>query len=244
MHIRLKQNQKNVEKNLEFKGVNYRDLLQSLDSFGGYQDTGRRVILRHDTDSDSMLEKSLQMARIEADMGIRAYYYVLHGRDYWGNWPLIKELQDMGHSVGFHNQVVTVAIKKYGADRVLSGEIDLGGMVADLLDEMRNGGIEVIDTSGHGHPDCYKHHYRNHCIWIGMKSVADIPQYRLSDFGLRYDAMMAGFKGEKYISDSGNRWCISPGMLTKGEPEIASKVIKQVAKNYVLQLNIHPQWWN
>ena len=221
------------------------DLLQSLDSFGGYQDTGRRVILRHDTDSDSMLEKSLQMARIEADMGIRAHYYVLHGRDYWGNWPLIKELQDMGHSVGFHNQVVTVAIKKYGADRVLSGEIDLGGMVADLLDEMRNGGIEVIDTSAHGDPNCYKHHYVNHCIWRGFKPVADIQQYELSDFGLKYDAMLPGLAvGRKYISDSGNRWCISESMLTRGEPETTLGVVKRIAKEYVLQLNIHPQWWN
>ena len=228
---------------MKFQDVDYKELLENIETFGGFEDSGQRVILRHDTDSDHGLKKSLKMARIEADMGIRAYYYVLHGRDYWGDWPLMLELQNMGHSVGFHNQVVTNAIETFSGDMVLKGKANdyIKDMLIRHISDMRSAGLVVIDTSGHGHPTCYTYGYSNHCVWKGFKKAGDIKQYHLAAFGLKYDAML--IKPGVYISDSGNRWCISKGMLTKDSPEGSFDTIKKIIKDNTVQLNIHPQWW-
>ncbi|MFT3754084.1 MAG: hypothetical protein QM800_14820 [Paludibacter sp.] len=87
----------------------YRQLLLALReagySFYSFEDwcdgkaTGRYVILRHDVDLKAA--NSVETARIEAELGIRATYYFRVVPQ--SNQPeLIREIAALGHEVGYH----------------------------------------------------------------------------------------------------------------------------------------------
>lgn len=87
----------------------YRQLLLALQeggySFYSFEDwcdgkaTGRYVILRHDVDLKAA--NSVETARIEAELGIRATYYFRVVPQ--SNQPgLIREIAALGHEVGYH----------------------------------------------------------------------------------------------------------------------------------------------
>src|SRR5205085_4117064 len=67
------------------------------------------VALRHDV--DSRLDSALELAGVEHDRGLRATYFVLHTAPYWDDAelvPKLRGLQELGHEVGFHNDLVTL----------------------------------------------------------------------------------------------------------------------------------------
>lgn len=63
------------------------------------------VILRHDIDND--LSKALEMAKLEAEKGIKSTYFVLVSSDFYNifsnkNTQLIHYIQNCGHEIGLH----------------------------------------------------------------------------------------------------------------------------------------------
>ena len=68
-------------------------------------DYDRYFILRHDVDSSP--EASLRMAQLEAEMGIRASYFLLFSSQYYNllsdeYCAIPRKLIDLGHDVGLH----------------------------------------------------------------------------------------------------------------------------------------------
>src|SRR5437588_9454479 len=97
------------------------------------------LALRHDV--DSRLESALELARLEHDRGLRATYFVLHTALYWSDpelLPRLRRLQELGHEVGFHNDLVTL--------QRLEG-IDAAAYLREQLARLRDGGIDVVGVA-------------------------------------------------------------------------------------------------
>ena len=107
----------------EFSCAGYRALLQSfLDAgyearlFDALDPAAAHVVLRHDIDFS--MEAAVRMGRIEADLGVRAHYYVLLRTEFYNlagpqDWGRLQALVEMGHDVGLHFDA-----SQYEQDRV------------------------------------------------------------------------------------------------------------------------------
>jgi len=180
---------------------------------------GRVLVgLRHDV--DDRLDSALRMAELEHRRGVRATYFVLHTAAYYGSPGLLdalRRLQELGHEVGWHNDLVTLQLV-YGLDPVeyLDGE----------LRRLRENGIDVVGTAAHGSIHCHRLGYHNNEFFLdwpeavsgGRTSRAriavgggdvELRRGRLADFGLEYEAYHLG--EDRYFSDArfderGRRW--------------------------------------
>ncbi|NDK36739.1 hypothetical protein [Rhodovulum sulfidophilum] len=95
-----------------FSWSGYRALIQAfLDRgyavklFGDLDPTKSHLVLRHDIDFS--LRAAVDIARIEADMGVRANYYVLLQTEFYNlcspeDWARVVEIAELGHDVGLH----------------------------------------------------------------------------------------------------------------------------------------------
>jgi hypothetical protein len=157
------------------------------------------LALRHDV--DSRLDSALRLARLEHDRGLRATYFVLHTAPYWSDddlVPHVRSLQDLGHEIGFHNDLVTI-------ERVHGG--DARAALEDALARLREAGIEVTGSAAHGSPWCHRLGYHNNYVYTGW----DEPQPGFpsrdvrekldpAEFGLEYEAYHVPH--DVYFSDS------------------------------------------
>jgi len=200
------------------------------------------VALRHDVDHD--LDLALEMAFWEHRRGYRASYYVLHTSPYWhGNRFVDKcrQLQDFGHEVGLHVNVVAEWAR---------GEIeDVDTRLSELLDRLRGGGIDVVGVSSHGDQFCYERGFANYWMFAELRPedpiaeetgrsaegvAVDDPRFQiaypatealeredgptlplwsssLADHGLRYHAYHV--RSASYLTDSGGSWTRSADPL-------------------------------
>ena len=185
----------------------YGEYARFLDSLGGLAVVPMRelargvgaVALRHDV--DSRLESALELAALEAARGLRATYFVLHTAPYWGEaglLPRLRGLQELGHEVGFHNDLLTLQ-RVEGADprAVLERE----------LARLRGGGIEVVGAAAHGSPWCHRLGFHNNYVFAGWDEPRpgypnrDVPEkLDPAEFGLEYEAYHVPH--DAYFSDS------------------------------------------
>ncbi|MDX6448578.1 MAG: hypothetical protein QOD08_1041, partial [Gaiellaceae bacterium] len=126
-----------------------RDAVPLREFAEGHGDTA----LRHDV--DDRLESALELARREHARGLRATYFVLHTAPYWTRDDLLDrlgQLQALGHEVGWHNDLVTLALVH-------------GGNPAEYLrrelDRLRSAGIDVVGVAAHGSPWCHRLGFHN-----------------------------------------------------------------------------------
>src|SRR5918912_1884771 len=117
------------------------------------------LALRHDV--DSRLESALRLAQLEHERGLRATYFVLHTAPYWDDAdlvPRVRRLQELGHEVGFHNDLLTAwRVEGAGPRAVLERS----------LARLRGGGIEVVGAAAHGSPGCQRLGFHNNYVFAG-----------------------------------------------------------------------------
>jgi hypothetical protein len=157
------------------------------------------LALRHDV--DSRLDSALRLAELEAARGLRATYFVLHTAPYWAAAdlaPHARRLQELGHEVGFHNDLLTV-------ERVQGG--DARTALEDALARLRGAGIEVTGAAAHGSPWCHRLGFHNNYVFAGWDEPQpgfpnrDVPEkLDPAEFGLEYEAYHAPY--DMYFSDS------------------------------------------
>ena len=157
------------------------------------------LALRHDV--DSRLDSAVELARLEHERGLRATYFVLHTAPYWSGpdlLPRLRRIQDLGHEVGFHNDLVTV-------QRVHGG--DPGEVLRRELGRLRAGGIDVVGTAAHGSPWCHRLGFHNNYVFAGWdEPVPGFPSTEIAqkldpaEFGLEYEAYH--LSRDVYFSDS------------------------------------------
>jgi hypothetical protein len=157
------------------------------------------LALRHDV--DLRLDSALRLAGLEHDRGLRATYFILHTAPYWDDddlVPRVRRLQEFGHEIGFHNDLVTV-------ERVLGGEPRAA--LEDALARLRDAGIAVTGAAAHGSPWCHRLGFHNNYVFAGWdepqpgfpsRDVAE--KLDPAEFGLEYEAYHVPH--DVYFSDS------------------------------------------
>ena len=157
------------------------------------------LALRHDV--DSRLDSALELARLEHARGLRATYFVLHTAPYWDEPDLparVRGLQDLGHEVGFHNDLVTLE-RVHGRDPRAA--------LADALARLRRAGVDVVGAAAHGSPWCHRLGFHNNYVFAGWdETVPGFPSREVAEkldpveFGLEYEAYHV--PRDVYFSDS------------------------------------------
>lgn len=184
--------------------------------------------LRHDGCGNLDFDVALRHAEIEANHGLSATYFLMTPgsypktpKNYYGWWEdgrivhdaglvdRCKRLRDLGHSLGLHNDLVSMSL----IHGVPAGEL-LEREVA-FFDEH---GVRLQGTAAHGQPLCRELSYNNRemfegCIRSGWETgrvityhgnSVQLHQLRMEDFGFSYEAY--SLPRDSRISESGARW--------------------------------------
>ena len=174
----------------------YREYARFLDRLGDWEAVPMRdfargagdLALRHDV--DERLESALVLARLEADRGLRATYFVLHTAPYWDDpdlLPRLLRLQELGHEVGFHNDLVTL-------ERVRG--VDVGEYAPWALERLRKAGLEVVGAAAHGSPWCHRLGYHNNYVFSGWDEP--VPGFPSTEVRRKLDRRALGLEYEAY----------------------------------------------
>lgn len=140
------------------------------------------AILRHDVDRKP--KGALEMARMEAGLGLAATYYFRHTGNVYKP-GLIKQVAGLGHEVGYHYETLA----KAGGDPAKAFQ----GFQSELS-EFR-GICEIQTISAHGSP---LSKWDNIDLW---------QEYDFSKLGLAGDAVVSmDFEQVAYYSDTGRTW--------------------------------------
>lgn len=183
----------------DFTLIRYGDLLEAIikanytaTTVYDYISSGpeRCIILRHDV--DRAINRSLEMARLEFDRGIKSTYYFRFQKDTFKP-DFIGKIFDMGHEVGYHYEVVD----KAGHDLEKSIEI-----FREELEAFRKI-TEVNTVCMHGNP---LSPWSNLELWNKCDP---------GDFGLRGEPYISiDYKKVLYFTDTGRTWA-DPKILNK-----------------------------
>jgi hypothetical protein len=170
----------------------YELLLQSLQekaySFITFEDyleqgiSGKQVILRHDV--DKLPKNSLDTARLEHQMGIRASYYFRIVRE--SNHPeVIRSIAELGHEIGYHYE--DLAIARGNHEEALKG-------FKNNLEYFRTY-YPVTTICMHGSP---MSRWDNRNLW---------QNYTYKVFGIKGEPYFEiDFNRFCYLTDTGRRW--------------------------------------
>lgn len=175
---------------MEFTYDSYGNLIEllkvkgySVVTYKNWMNESRCVILRHDIDND--IEKSLELAKIEKQLGIVSTYFVLVTSDFYNvfsakNEKLLHAIIDCGHEIGLHFDEVRYPMIKTPEDakEKIIEETDLLSMAI---------GKRVDAVSMHRPSK------------MMLEADLRIPGI-INSYGQEY------FKGFKYVSDSRRRW--------------------------------------
>ena len=218
------------------------------------------LFLRHDV--DRVLDTAVLMARIDADLGVRSSFYLLHPGDYDslenyygavvdGRVVHSAHLQDaaaeiavLGHEIGLHNDFIQLS-RKTGRPPA--------ELIAEEIAWFAGLGITISGTASHGSGFARQHGYLNYELFAEAARLGkqprtitfddggtfDLQSMSCRDVGLEYEAY--GIGRDCYVSDSGGRFAIHG---EKPDPVIMSKVRPMIAGKDRAVVLIHPEWWN
>lgn len=188
-----------------------------LREFTSTTDPTRAVVgLRHDV--DERLDRAIDFAELEARRGLRSTYFVLESASYWRRPDLLEGLQriqELGHEIGWHNDLVTT-------ECVLGG--DARALLSVELERLRGARLSIDGVAAHGSPSCYRYGYHNGYFFFPDELVSELPNAEtvdgplgrrkvphgtLAEFDLAYDAYH--LDNTTYFSDArfgpdGRRW--------------------------------------
>lgn len=215
-----------------FSRLNFIKILEIIQPYViDFHTPGDGIILRHDVDGD--FEKTMEAAKIEYEMGIKATIFILN------TWPpdkpyfqpndllfrvRLRAMQNyLGHEIGWHNDC-------------LSEHYEKGTPIKEAIErplrELREMGLTIRCTSSHGGAWQVKKRVANynvfgfHC-WKLPDYVG--PTWKLERFGLEVEAMQD--KRDDHLSDGGMKW-------NKDPFETLDKWINNKGR---YQLLMHPQ---
>lgn len=181
--------------------------------------------IRHDVDHD--LNTAIAIAEVEAELGYVSTFFLLppgtyeEERNYYGwieNGKVVHDpslidrcchLIDLGHDIGFHNDLVSMALKtRKNPDDILAREVEF----------FEKHHVRLVGTASHGSPLARQLKYNNREVFLGCTRKGWEPgrtiryndwevklhSLRLSDFGFEFEAY--SLPRDSRISDSGGKW--------------------------------------
>ena len=130
---------------MEFTYDAYENLISKLEKYGyqfasyhDYKAFEKCVIMRHDIDYS--LQKSVELAEFEQQLGIKSTYFVLLSSPFYNivskdAITKIKKIQNAGHEIGLHFDELNYDESEYdgmgGVEKAIYREIDLMGSILD-----------------------------------------------------------------------------------------------------------------
>ena len=170
----------------------YKQLITSLkdreyvfSDYLNYSQYEYAVILRHDIDMD--IERALDLAKLEASLGVKSTYYVLISSDFYNafskkNIYLLQKIKDCGHDIGLHFDEEKYEKREINVPDAIEKELD-------ILESFLGGDSRVISVSMHR--PSQQTLDSNYVIRSGNV---------INSYGAEF------FKNFKYISDSRRNW--------------------------------------
>lgn len=209
----------------------YSSVLPSSGSFNG----GRSVMLRHDVDKKPL--NSLEVAKMEAEMGFQAVYYFRAVPCSWDE-AVIRKIAALGHEIGYHYESLTTC----------DGNIDEAWedfkMNLSRLREL----APVTSICMHGSPrspwdskDLWKK-YDYHTEKIDFEPYLDTDfsqVFYLTDTGRRWDGWRYSLRD--IIPVYQEKW-ISEGLVYHSTKDIVSSLNASTFPDR-LMMTTHPQRW-
>ena len=183
------------------------------------------LYIRHDVDHS--IDKAIMIGRVELATGYTSTYFLLtpgayKDRNYYGTIDRrgriehdsdladkCRRLIDLGHDLGFHNDLVALSLKTgRPADEILREEVEW----------FDSRGLHLRGMAAHGNPLCRELSFNNRelfsgCIRKGWEPGRTIRHegrevvlhsLAMEDFGLEYEAY--SLPRDSRISESGGRW--------------------------------------
>jgi len=198
-------------------------------------DSKKTIILRHDV--DLLPQNSLCFAKIQATMGIQGSYYFRAVPESWDE-SIIKEIQDLGHEVGYHYENMDTC----------NGDLDKAwDDFRYHLDKLR----ELVDVKTicmHGSP---RSKFDNKEIWnkYDYRSLGIIGEpyydvdfdkvFYLTDTGRRWDGWKTSVRDK--VSQQMN-W-IKQDLVYHSTDDIISALNNNQLPNKIM-FTMHPQRWS
>ena len=141
----------------------------------------KSVILRHDIDTS--LDKAVQLAKLEAELGVKSTYFVLLSSEFYNvmakeSREKIKEIQTAGHEIGLHFDELNYKKNIVGVKPLIFQEI---GILEEILQ------TDIKSVSMH-RPSKET-----------LEADYDLSPV-INSYGKKF------FKEFKYVSDSRRRW--------------------------------------
>lgn len=223
---------------MDFTQKRYNELLTALLESGYVFQTfenfitkpeNKVVILRHDV--DRLPKNAVDLAKIEANLGINASYYYRIVKQ--SNVPkLIEQVRDMGHEIGYHYEDLTIA--KGNKEQAIR-------MFEDNLKYFRQF-YHVKTACMHGSP---LSKWDNRLIW---------KSYNYKDFGIIAEPYFdVDFNKVFYVTDTGRSWNkTASSVRDKVDSGIHTKItntqhfislIQHDLLSEKMMINTHPQRW-
>ncbi|MEX0703164.1 MAG: sulfotransferase [Planctomycetales bacterium] len=219
-------------------------------------ENGRVLIIRHDIDHD--IETAVKIAHWERERGLRATYCVLHSAEYYGVWrgrtlhrssemvDAMLRIQELGHEVCLHNNVVATALER---------RLDPAVLLEQELIFLRRQGLRIVGTSSHGDKLCRELDFRNFEIFAGrawdsrggVRSVVhkghrvDLGTLPLERFGLAYEAY--DLPRDRYLTEAGGRLRLKQD--TRGQAgRCRAEMNVPPPYEHIVGVLTHPIWWD
>jgi hypothetical protein len=209
---------------------------QTVNEFLTLPKDGKVVIMRHDI--DKFPENALAIAKTETRYNIKSTYYFRSVPESW-NEQIIKEIDSMGHEVGYHYESLTTC----------NGDTDIAYQdFYENLERLRKL-VDVKTICMHGSP--YSK-FDSKDIWLkySYKELGIIGEpyldidfskvFYLTDTGRRWDGYNVSVRDK--ISVYQKKW-IEEDFVFKTTCDIIKK-IPTLSKQYpVIMITTHPQRW-
>jgi len=208
------------------------------------------IYLRFDIDDD--LNKAHAMSLLCNEYGIRGTFFILNTAKYWddpGLWSTLRQIQDDGHEMAWHNNILTEWIEYVGKDNLMGRMID--SKIHPIIETFRSQDITIRGSASHGDPLCRKLGYINYEVFKECPRTEEaynfpqptfqIPKVSMHEFGLEYEAYHVPY--DLYLSESGGREWKGRMDRTSFAWRIDDESLVLLSHSKRIQILIHPQHW-
>lgn len=187
----------------------------------------RFVLMRHDV--DRWAKNALKTARVEEEFGIRATYYFRTSKKAFVP-EIMQEIEEMGHEVGYHYEVLSTAKGNYEkAIQLFENDVHKFRDICNLKTICMHGAVLSK--------------YDNRDLW---------KSYDFRDFGILGEAYLSAGENLNYFTDTGRGWNsrnnVRDFIQSKKEQVFADTtddLIKLAESNEIdnFYISLHPDRW-
>jgi hypothetical protein len=204
---------------LDFTLNKYRELCRAI-AYSGYTQLTleeyfslkklpeKFIILRHDVDDEP--EYALKMAQLENELNVRSIYYFRTTKSVFKQ-DILKEINSLGHEVGYHYEVLDEACGNYTkAIEIFKQNLDKFKGICEVKTIAQHGSPligELNATSISGIYGIVKNLILGNRVFTNWVNADIWKEYDFKELGIKGEAYISmDFNDVVYLSDTGMSW--------------------------------------